>query len=275
MKAVAASRPPRAEGGFTLLELIVAMAVFALVGLGVFGVLVLGGRSAGSGERVTEQARRYRIASEVITRQLAATEPIQLPVHEEGDGELGGDSGPQHTEGFFVGRPDLVEFVTTAPQRPDASGMAIVRYWVEDGTLRMAERPLFSAYGTGADAEAQAAADSISTVLLYDVGEFSLRYLRESDSDEWLEEWDPTEEGKLPAVVRMEVRPSAVGGPDFVHEIPVMVGSLNQVASVDEDFPERRIRAGGAAARSAAKAAKEAAPPDTQPDAGEEDDSVE
>jgi hypothetical protein len=40
--------------------------------------------------------------------------------------------------------------------------------------------------------------------------------------------------------VRIDVRPSAVGGPDFYHEIPIMVGAINQVAGQEEDFRERR-----------------------------------
>src|SRR5205085_9487981 len=72
------------QRGFTLLELVIAMAVFAMIALGIFGVLVLGARSAGSGERVTEQARRYRIANEILSRQIAATEPIKLPRPNDG-----------------------------------------------------------------------------------------------------------------------------------------------------------------------------------------------
>ena len=41
------------ERGFTLLELVVAMAVFGMIGLGIFGVLVMGARAAGSGQRVS------------------------------------------------------------------------------------------------------------------------------------------------------------------------------------------------------------------------------
>ena len=228
------------ERGFTLLELVVAMTVFGLIGLGIFGVLVLGARSAGSGERVTEQARRYRVANDVITRQIAAAEPIQLP--KQGEDGLGADEGEGSAEPFFFGDGETLEFVTTAPQRPDASGMAIVNYWVEDGTLRMSEKPVFTAYGTGKGLDREDTEDTVATILLYDVESATFSYQRESDSDEWLEVWDATEEEQLPACVRIDVRPSAVGGPDFYHEIPVMVGTFNQVADADEDFRARRIR---------------------------------
>lgn len=234
----AAPRP--GEGGFTLLELIVAMAVFALIGLGIFGVLVLGARSAGSGERVTEQARRYRVANEVLSRQIAAAEPIQLPP--QGDDGLGEDEDETSTEPFFFGDAETLEFVTAAPQRPDASGMAIVQYWVEDGTLRMSERPVFTAYGSGRKLDRVETEDTVSTILLYDVESVTFSYQRESDSDEWLDVWDAKDEDQLPACVRIDVRPSAIGGPDFYHEVPIMVGTFNQLADVDDDF--RRPRGG-------------------------------
>jgi general secretion pathway protein J len=238
----AAGRPREGERGFTLLELVVAMTVFGLIGLGIFGVLVLGARSAGSGERVTEQARRYRVANDVITRQIAAAEPIQLPRQDE-DG-LSSDEEGSSAEPFFLGDVETLEFVTTAPQRPDASGMAIVNYWLEDGTLKMSESPVFSAYGTGKGLDRADTEDTVATVLLYDVESVTFSYQRESDTDEWLETWDATEDNQLPACVRIDVRPSAVGGPDFYHEIPVMVGAMNQIADVDEDFRALRSRRG-------------------------------
>jgi hypothetical protein len=46
--------------------------------------------------------------------------------------------------------------------------------------------------------------------------------------------------------VRIDVRPSAVGGPDFYHEIPIMVGSFNQVVDHDEDFRDVKAARGAA-----------------------------
>jgi prepilin-type N-terminal cleavage/methylation domain-containing protein len=262
-----AARGRSRERGFTLLELVIAMVVFSFVTLGLYGVIVLGARSAGSGERITEQARRYRVANEVISRQIASAAPICLPEQDEED-ELGfknptsanqvtddtdeededddddgddeeddADDDGGNTVPFFVGLPDSVEFVTSAPQRPDASGLAIVSYWLEDGTLKMSERPVISAWSHSSDDLGERdREEAVSTILLYDVESVEFAYLRESDDEDWLDEWDAVDEDALPAVVRIDVRPSAVGGPDFYHEVAVLVGAMNQVSEADEDF---------------------------------------
>ncbi|HXC52777.1 MAG TPA: type II secretion system protein GspJ [Candidatus Limnocylindrales bacterium] len=268
-QACASARPPgigagRGQRGFTLLELIIAMAVFALVSLGIYGVLVLGARSAGSGERITEQARRYRMANEVLSRQIASAAPLCLPKQKDDDelgfednpgghnntptttdedDDSGGDDdgeddedGARSTEPFFYGDVERLEFITTAPQRPDASGMAIVSYWLEDGTLRMSERPVFSAYQSTKKLDKDLPDDTISTILLYDVESLTFAYQRESDSEEWLDTWDASDDDQLPATVRIDVKPSAVGGPDFYHEVAVMVGTFNQIADADGEF---------------------------------------
>ncbi len=259
--------PRRREAGFTLLELVVAMAVFGLIGLGIFGVLVLGARSAGSGERISEQGRRFRVANEVITRQIASVEPIQLPAPDDG----GLDEEGSEAQPFFLGDAETLLFVTTAPQRPDASGMAIVEYWVEDGALKMSERPVFSAYGTGKGRRGAEIDDKVETILLYDVESVTFSYQRESEDDEWLDVWDAAEEDLLPAAVRIDVRPSAAGGPDFYHEIPVMVGMFNQIADADGDFRRRSARRMNTPRR-AANDDDDDSPGATLPDDDDDDD---
>ncbi|MBI5504806.1 MAG: prepilin-type N-terminal cleavage/methylation domain-containing protein [Deltaproteobacteria bacterium] len=234
----------RIAAGFTLLELVVAMAVFSLVCLGIYGVLVLGARSASSGERVTEQSRRFRIATELMTRQIASAVPISLPRPDEGG--FGKDKDGSDPEPYFFGDSTQVEFVTTAPQRPDASGMAIVRYWVEEGTLQMSETPAYEAFrGDESFGKDEGPAAGARATLLFDVDSLKLGYRRDPDSDEWLEVWDAVDEDQLPAAVRLEVIPSVAAGPAWYQEAPVMVGTFNQVSDIEDDFAGVKRGGGG------------------------------
>lgn len=205
------------QRGFTLVEMMIAMTIVTLIAASIYGVVSIGARSAGSGERVTEQARRHRVATGLITRQLSSAVAIRL---EDEDGE----SVP-----YFLGESESVEFVTSAPQRPDSSGMGLVRYWYEDGALLMSEMPAFAVAGAnrlGVDLEDY----TLTTVLFYDVDRFRVGYLRtSSDIDDWEESWDASESEDLPSVVRFELASDTPGGPSWTHEVPVYVAAINEL----------------------------------------------
>jgi len=213
--------------GFTLVELVIAMTLMALIGVGLSGVLVIGARSASSAERKTEQARRYRMATELIVRQLRSTAALRLPEdesEEQGEGE---------DVAYFVGESERLSFITASPQTPENSGLAVVDLWVEDGQLMMSESPYFllaSQGRIGAEFEDL----TFAATLLYDVESVSFEYQRSDlERDTWANTWDASEEDALPAAVRIEVKPSVDGGPYWYHEVPVFVATLNEVTGED------------------------------------------
>lgn len=213
--------------GFTLVELVIAMTLMALIGVGLSGVLVIGARSASSAERKTEQARRYRIATELIVRQLRSTTALRLPEDESeelGDGE---------DVAYFVGESDRLSFITAAPQTPENSGLAVVDVWVEDGQLMLSESPYFllaSEGKIGAEFEKL----TFAATLLYDVESISFEYQRSDlERETWADSWDASDEDALPVAVRIEVKPSIDGGPYWYHEVPLFVATLNEVTGED------------------------------------------
>ncbi len=219
------------ERGFTLIELLVAITILALIATAIYGVVVLGANSAGSGERITEQARRLRIATSIVVRQIRSTVPQRVPIEDEG------------LQPFFLGEPDRIEFVTSAPQKPDGTGLAVVRYWLENDTLMIGEVPLFTAMTQESDDERGFLDPGLSlpTVLLYDVAELRFGYQRgDGDEGDFEDEWDAAFEDDLPSVVRIEVEPTVEDGPYWYHEIPVMVGAMNEVAGEDDKWSRNK-----------------------------------
>lgn len=216
----------RSQTGFTLVELVISMVLLALISLSIFGLATIGARAAGSGERRTEQARRMRIATRLIVRQLRAAAPLFALMDAEGDGS------PQE---YFVGEFDRLDFITGQPQLADRGGYALVGYWLEDDVLMMSELPyfmLFSEDRLGSNYDYM----MTSTPLLYDVGRFEVAYARsdpETDAD-WADEWDASFEGNLPAVVRIRIEPASEGGPTWSHEIPVWIGAMNEMWGADD-----------------------------------------
>jgi general secretion pathway protein J len=217
------------RNGFTLVELVVAMTVMSMIAVSIYGVFTLGANATDSGERKTEQARRYRLATSLVVRQLRSTVPLMVQFDDEME-----ESRPQP---YFFGQRDHVEFITAVPQRPDASGLAAIRYWYEDGAFMMAEMPLFATafqdpFGPGAEEL------TFTTTLLYDVRSLEFSYRRTShDSENWSDEWDAAEEDSLPAVVSIKVESD--GSPSWFHEVPLFVGVLNEISGED-DFQVRK-----------------------------------
>ncbi|MFQ5353149.1 MAG: hypothetical protein ACE5D3_08765, partial [Candidatus Binatia bacterium] len=69
------------------------------------------------------------------------------------------------------------------------------------------------------------------------------KYLRTShDIDDWEDSWDASEVDELPSVVRVEVSSDLVDGPQWVHEIPVYVGSFNEFTGEDDYQGARSVR---------------------------------
>jgi len=213
------------ERGFTLVELVIAMTLMALIGVSLSGVIVVGARSASSAERKTEQARRYRVATDLIVRQLRSTAALELPT---------GDDEGDEKEGYFLGESERLSFVTASPQSPASSGLAVVDLWLEDETLMMSEVPYFLMV---ADGKLDPKFDEMmfSAPLLYDVGKLSFEFQRSDleGGEDWVDSWDAAEEDALPAAVRIEIEPALDGGPYWYHEVPLFVATLNEITGED------------------------------------------
>jgi general secretion pathway protein J len=217
--------------GFTLLELVIAMTIMSLLSLALYGVVSLGATSAGAGERHSEQTRRFRVAVSVMLRQLRSAAPVYV-AHDEKDDE------EKLAEPYFIGEKDSLEFATASPQGPNAAGLAMVRYWLEDGKLMMSEMPYFLAYDRHAlkhDAEAL----TLQAALLYDVKDVKFEFQRsEYESNQWDDSWDASDEDSLPAGVRVTVESELPSTPGLSYEVPIYVGVFNEITGED-DFRER------------------------------------
>jgi hypothetical protein len=189
--------------------------------------VVIGARSASNAERKTEQSRRYRIATELIVRQLRSTAALRLPEDENEEQGEGQDVA------YFVGESDRLSFITATPQTPENSGLAVVELWVEDGQLMMTESPYFVLASEG-KMGSKFEQLSFGAPLLYDVESITFEYQRsDAQRESWTDSWDASEEDALPAAVKIEIKPSIDGGPYWYHEVPLFVAAFNEITGED------------------------------------------
>lgn len=135
----------RAQTGFTLLELLVAIALFSLLAGVLYGALRLAVRTADAGDRSAREADQLRIASGFITRYVGRAMPVTLA-----------NGGSRRL--LFQGAARRIVFVTTLPALAGHAGPCEIvlegRGLRREGRLLLSYRPLdinrASGFGRGA-----------------------------------------------------------------------------------------------------------------------------
>ncbi|MBP2674902.1 MAG: hypothetical protein H6Q84_1742, partial [Deltaproteobacteria bacterium] len=95
-------RPRGAPGGFTLMELIVALAILALIAGSVTVGLRLATASIERGEAVARDAARLRAVVGIVERAIRSADPLPVPVED-------------NTTFFFSGEEGMLRFLTAQP----------------------------------------------------------------------------------------------------------------------------------------------------------------
>lgn len=131
----------RRAAGFTLLEVLLALSIGALVLVAAFGGLQLGMRAWSAGAAEGERLEMQQAVLDWITRQLGAARPLPL---EPGSG--------QRARPVFDGRPDGVRFVAPLAAQFGPPGLRLVSLTAgpgDDGGLHLLlEYPLWGQHAT-------------------------------------------------------------------------------------------------------------------------------
>jgi prepilin-type N-terminal cleavage/methylation domain-containing protein len=205
------------RGGFTLLELVVAMAVLALIAGSVTVGIRLASASISRGEAVTREAARTRAAVGILERAIRSTDPLPVPVDD-------------NTTLYFAGEAKMIRFLTAQPPATVRGGGPVLLSFFErsgdDGGLAMATASPFRSEGAGRWSGTEG-----PRILIPDAADISFTYSQGPTKDgvwEWLPAWDPRETGRLPAAVRVEFTVGTVDGPaTTAFVVPVPAGGAS------------------------------------------------
>lgn len=217
----------RRRAGFTLLELMLAMAILAMVMAICYGAFFTATRAVTKGEVAVVTAQRLRVATDVLIRQVKSAVPY--PARNDDD----------EVYPFFQGAQNGMTFVT-ANGRLRGGGLARVRYQAAVGDdavdLVMEEDPYF-----GPDELGGAALDPAGVFvapLLTGFRSVRFQYLLDDGADlEWRDTWDGYEEDTLPSAVRIVIEGLPGLETDvWGQEIPIMVSTYGEAnGEVDEE----------------------------------------
>ena len=204
-----------ARRGFTLLELVIALAILAMIAGSVAAGIRLAAGSIERGEAVTRDAARLRAAVGIFERAIMSADPLPIPV---------GDN----TTAYFAGEEKSVRFLTAgAPSAVHGGGLRLISFFQrtggEGGGIAVATASPFRAEG----AERWEGTEK-ARILVPGGGELAFSYSPGPTKEgawEWLPSWDPKETGRLPAAVRVEFSvPSPTGSRKTAFVVPVPAG---------------------------------------------------
>ncbi len=204
----------RATRGFTLLEVVLAMAALALMAAICYGAFHLGIRAVQRGEIAVVTAERLRVAMDVLIRQIKSTK-AQCATNREEETDWT----------YFTGYAREMRFTTAAGQLA-GGGLVDVVYRVENGPtgprLMMYETPHGSSDRLGL--ENDVAANQRSAVLLDNFRALAFQY-RNRNEEDWQDAYVSSEDEPLPLPDAVRVTIWGLPGLDvdeWPHEIPIM-----------------------------------------------------
>ena len=191
------------QTGFTLLELILSIAILSAVLVTIYATLSMGSRTWEKGERDIEKVQRMRVTMDLLSREIKSTYPYRVT-----PGEL-----DTHKEFYaFDGKKDYLSFVSCIPLSGGTGRLSWLTIWVEEGEgLVVVER---DALRSDIFEEREAMDKDEMVALDANVIDIRFEYYRadEGDTEEaaeeetaWEEKWDAEEEGELPQAVSVAV----------------------------------------------------------------------
>jgi general secretion pathway protein J len=186
------SAPASRSEGFTLLELLVAITLFALLSVVLFGGLRFGMRATQAGTARLDWSAEIAAASGFLRSEIADAQPLQKTAEEGGKVMA------------FDGDGDSIEFVASPPTPMAEGGWHVLHVFLEPG--RDGSRLVVTARlvrGDDGDTSVETVARS---VLLERVSSVDFAYfgaLAPGDAPDWHDRWQDA--AQLPALVRVRL----------------------------------------------------------------------
>jgi general secretion pathway protein J len=184
------------QDGFTLIEVLLALTIFALMGTILYGAFSLGHGAVEKSQKSFETNQKLRAVDELLGSYIRSAFPYR--------------STPQTAPLLFTGESAELTFVSSFSLAMGGRGMAKVRlFWEGDekrgGTLRLEEETPVRVQ----DDEGNEGHEGLRNgmVIREGVKEFRITYLDpQSEEEQWEDRWDAGERNGLPRAVRLEYR---------------------------------------------------------------------
>jgi len=197
VSAAGAAGAAGTQSGFTLLELVIALSLLALMSGVLFGALGFAGRSWEGGEAKAEATSGMRLTHEFLRAQIEGQHPLRM--HKMPEFPL-----------VFAGKSDEVRFAAPLPARITGGGIWYYRLAIAREGDR--ERLVLQRSVPDLDGFALPEFDGADrSILADDIAELRVGYFGRDPgaaatvAPTWRERWD--DRNRLPLLVRIDVTP--------------------------------------------------------------------
>jgi prepilin-type N-terminal cleavage/methylation domain-containing protein len=198
------------EIGFTLIEVVLALSIFALIGMILYGAFSLGNSAVTKSQASFDNNQRLRSLGDLLGSYIRSSYPYR--------------ASAQDQTIFYEGEGDSLTFISSFSLSLGGRGMAKIHIYREgdsskDGVLKLEEET-----PVRFDDEPEQGQRNAVT-LEAGVENFQISYLDpQSEDEKWEERWDGGERSVLPRAVRLVYRTK--DGKESRWVIPVMMSVL-------------------------------------------------
>lgn len=238
MISVRKAQSGKSEGGFTLLEMLIAVTLVALMAVSLWAVFGISIRSWSRGTEFIDANQRHRSILDMVQKQIASAFGIFAQAEMQ-PGFL--------PDLYFNGKEDSLGFVSLNSLRfQNSPGLTLVIYEVapdSNGGFSLVEKEA-PYLGQISDQEA-AASQSAPAPVFENLSSCTFKYLDDGEdetSSAWVNEWDGEQMGRMPRAVSISMISSGPKGHALSRHmiVPIQAEAANFRMNAINPFNRRR-----------------------------------
>jgi general secretion pathway protein J len=212
-------RSDSSQAGFTLMEMLVAVTLVAVMAVALWAVFGISIRSWSRGTEFMDANQRHRSILNLVRKQMASAHSLSVLENPEDPG-----SGSP----VFSGTSNSLFFLSlNSLQFQESPGLTLVSYGVEqdsDGNYSLVEK---EARFTGQVPGEGASAIGSSPIPIFEkLSSCLFEYFDTGEADnapQWVQEWDAKNLGRLPLAVSVTMISQDPGGSSFTRHMVVPI----------------------------------------------------
>ena len=197
-----------ASGGFTLIEVVLALTIFALLGTILYGVFALSHSAFAKSQNAAARSQAQRSTADLLASYVRSAYPYK--------------NSPQDQAIYFDGDSESLAFVSAYSHGMGGRGLAKIQIRADEDDGGQSSLSVEEVTPLNVAGDVVVPGQALRVVLQARINKFRLAYLDpEAEEETWQEEWDGQEKRMLPRAVRFSFTDE--GGNEVRWIFPIMM----------------------------------------------------